>query len=852
MIEPVCYLYRNKEELIGHLRNAANDGRFPKGPVITATKKMADNLWTYRENNGKTVHINKILRTLMPFWYEQAAALVEIIGLGELISEPSLCVTDNERHALKANRLDVWNSIRMLVEAGISPDMLSKDYQGLPVFLEVYRKVWKEDEAVADFQNMMKRWGNQKSFSHLIKDLEVEIQRKKYRLFNDMDAVYFQGFYDIMPVQARLMDAFRSLGIPVYFLNYYDDAVPDAYEVWETNPYLKTFPKKKLDALGNRMKHYYAGMFSHIRKDDCTDNRVAIQEYPDIFSFARNLSERLKKNDIRLYTPGRQDLQDFMDTFFPDFRGKKHFLAYPSGQYLYQLYQMWDAEKKTLRFDVEDIRKCIATGWAGRNTSDVDKQMACFNKCAVYFEDCHVLDEWKHNIQLLHEMRQHIFPLFEGNSDNSAYGRWHKIMGNPLSSVGPFSMTQDELDDLTGLLEDILKDAKLLFQNSGRVNLTDHFHKVEKLLQSKAAYVNIAGEEKEAVYEIFHRLKQRPRYLKSCTTDSLADAMLFFLGGKLQDESGVDEETDDDRVGVYANLESAQYQEKRAMICFCDDMHMPGTKKEYPWPLSKNLLTNLCDASEAVQRLCDTYIHYKETNQIGNRYLFYLALQLPDVIFSWIDKFNDKTMTMSPYLRVLTMEYHIHPNRVDSISRINEHDSVLQLEIPYIRAEDFIVTDVPPGTCVREIEVNDAYCQWRNLYDYILQEKPVFTTKFQLQFFVTRLIALLGHRGRHSFDEVKKRVMDILPLWNQTEQREKLAFSERRQSQKAFNDDQKDCFDGREYPKDRLDLKYPDYTSLEDRKKTSSKPKKKGCIFCPHKAACYFVEWGDDDDDTDE
>ena len=123
--------------------------------------------------------------------------MVEIIGLGELISEPSLCVTDNERHALKANRLDVWNSIRMLVEAGISPDMLSKDYQGMPVFLEVYRKVWKEDEAVADFQNMMKRWGNQKSFSHLIKDLEVEIQRKKYRLFNDMDAVYFQGFYDI-------------------------------------------------------------------------------------------------------------------------------------------------------------------------------------------------------------------------------------------------------------------------------------------------------------------------------------------------------------------------------------------------------------------------------------------------------------------------------------------------------------------------------------------------------------------------------------------------------------------------------------------------------------------------------
>lgn len=176
-------------------------------------------------------------------------------------------------------------------------------------------------------------------------------------------------------------------------------------------------------------------------------------------------------------------------------------------------------------------------------------------------------------------------------------------------------------------------------------------------------------------------------------------------------------------------------------------------------------------------------------------------------------------MTMSPYLRVLTMEYHIHPNRVDSISRINEHDSVLQLEIPYIRAEDFTVTDVPPGTCVREIEVNDAYCQWRNLYDYILQEKTVFTTKFQLQFFVTRLIALLthGNKSKYFFDEVKERVMTILPLWNQTEQREKLAFSKLWVSKMDSSDDQRDCFDGREYPKNRLDLKY--YTSREGEKR---------------------------------
>ncbi len=838
---PICYAYRNKEELIGFLRNGANRG-LPSGPVITATKNMAANLWPYRKHNGMTVHISKILRTLLPAWYDRAAALEEVIQLGDLINDPALCVTAEEQRALNANRLDIWSSIRTLVEMGISPDMLSEDYQGVTLFLKIYRKVWHDDAIVRGFRQMMARWKNSSSFFHIISDLEIEIQQEKYRLFNHMEAVYFQGFYDIMPVQARLLDAFCSLGIPVYFLNNFDDVIPEAYEIWKTNPYFRAFEKMKCDALGNNTERHYVKMFSNRPVEDNKDNRVAIHEFSNVFSFARQLSQPLAEKRIRLYTPGRRDLQDFMDTFFPDCMEKKHFLAYPIGQYLYQLYQMWDPESDALRFDVDGIRKCLATGWAGRYVStNTDEMMTCFNKCAVYFEDCHTLEEWRHHIRLLRDVRENISPLFDTIPPDSDYKRWHRIMGNPLDMVGPFSIDEEELGELTNLLDDILKDARSLFQQTGRINLVNHFHKVEALLKDKEAYLHMAEEEKDAASEIFKRLNQRPRYIESCTTDSLTEAMQFFLGGKLKDDADLGEADEDDGpISTYADLEDAQYRNQCAMICFCDDMHMPGTKGEYPWPLSEQILTHLREENEEVMHLRAVYIHYKEKSCMENRYLFHLALQLPNVIFSWIDKFNNQEMTVSPYLKILSMkpEYRVpidQPEKEDAVI----FDMSASLQVPSIEPQDFEIQDIPSLSGIQEIEINRDKCSWRNLYDFILEDHPVFTSKFQLQFWVTRFIAMIGRQGGHRPEEIADYVMRILPLWNRTEQKEKLAFAKKlRPHLKDLDTSGRDTFDNRGYLKERLNLKYLDINPNP-------------CFYCPHREACYFAKRGDNDENIE-
>lgn len=860
MIQPVCYTYKNKEELIGNIRDGANEKMFPPGPVITATRGMAENLWNYRKHSGKTVYINKVLRTLIPQWYVPASKLEQIIHLGDLINSPELCVTDKERLALKHNRMEIWNTVRALVEIGVEPDMLPKDYQGMDLFCKLYQEIWDHNGLIQDMKRVFQQWKHKKTFFHLISDMSLVKDNQTYHFFNKMKAVYFQGFYDITPMQFRFIQAFCLLDIPVYFLNHYDEELPDAYEIWSDNFYFKNLDHKPLVAMGNSVQRHYCKVFSDVNVQDNTDNDVSIQEYPDVFSFARKISNRLKDDDLRLYTPGREDLQTFMDTFFPEQVVKKHFLAYPVGQYLYQLYQMWDTATNSLRFDADDIRTCLATGWAGRKTQDIDRYMSVFNKCAVYFTDCHTWDDWHYRIELLRDVQKNILSLFDTVPEDSSYKRWHRIMGNPLSMIGPFSISRKELDGLSELLDDILADARALFQESGRIDLKNHFRRVESLLKEKEAYTHMVKEEKEAAAEIFRRLKGSPQYITECSNDSLAEAMLFFLGGKLDDEDDDDEEDKDSKTKSYAALESAFYQDKKVMMCFCDDRHMPGAEKIFPWPLGKEILKHLHTSDKDIRILSETYIHYVISTRLSNRYLFYLALQLPNVVFSWIDTFNNQTMVISPYLKVLSMKngYNIS---IEKINTLEKNIDAYEYQVGEDRYEDsgFCIGDEPPVHSVQEIEMNRRYCKWRNVYDYILQEQPVFTSSFQLKFLVTNFVKMISEKSNIPIETVMRQLDSILPIWNQTEQKEKIAFASRikfadsNKENKGINLNGRSDLENKQYLNIRLYLKYLPNKTIEKLKEEESNsdalPKKTRCRYCPHNDICYFAEWGDDSED---
>jgi hypothetical protein len=839
--KPIIIQYKSTQNLLDYIRT----GKLPHtGPIVTATGAMA-NIFKKDEIISKKYAIrnmNNLLDRLLPDWSSSGATLEQFVELGNIIETITTRGYKKETaYALRRNKSEILASIKILTEIGIAPENLPDTLPEISLFKKVYAAFVQHYTGIDKFHaKMLYEWTDAKTFRDTLRKEGLQ----------DVEAIYFQGFYYITPMQERLIEAFANLNIPIYFLNNYDESYGEIYAIWTLNHRFKGLQTIKIDS-DYKNQPFWGEAFTSNSSSNTSCPHVTITEFHDIFSFVNYLSHK-DANKLNVYSPLGKDLRDLFDTFFPQTKYKRHILAYPVGQYLFSLYDMWDNERKTLIFSVDKIRKCLATGWAGMNVADSRIYLDIYDKISIYFSDCKTMADWKDRAQLLQRVITTIVPKFNVKGSTQTHTQWHKAIGNPLTRIAPFSCNEEELATFIDVLDSIADDANLLFADDGDVDIDRHFRNIDRLIQSKQNIKKIYDDEKAIIKEMFSRLKRRPRYVKKCSTDNLAEAMAFFLGGKLDQIGNIDNGEDDTEgepsskdvgqknIHRISDIEAAILSGQNASteLCNCDAQNMPGSAIPYPWPLTKDVLLNLINISEYAVPLLQDYMNGMENTMFSNRYLFFLAMQLPNINVSWITVKGGKKLPPSPYLMLLESVYQVKPV---------SYEGQLLAELPTNNPD---TVPIPASDTVNitgdwanltEIKKNDVLCHWRNTYDYVLQPFPTYVSTFHLNFYISNLISLLNECMEDPIEEIAKEFFAIFPAFNETERQEMLDFAKRKSDGLQ---EYTDYFDGFRYLSRRFYLEYLDNRIvqnilLETKSSYGDSVADIKCKYCPDDDVCY-------------
>ena len=781
-----------------------------QGAVITAQREMSS---AYRRHQRCAHDLNSLLRDLLFDWYSPLRMFRQHLLISRLIDEASPAWSVEMKRVFSNNKGEILRSFRNLVEIGVPPKKLPADDDERRLFSGLYSEFAEAAESgVRVLFDELQKWRDPASFRQAL--LEAGLTEK------ELNAVYFQGFYYIRPMQSRFIDAVLALETKVCFLNAFDPSDPIKYRIWDENP------------------RYANGKMTVFSADDskapgAVPRKPQILKFEDLFSMVCYLRRSVKKE--RFYAPMSDDVREILETFFQKDNEKESLLSYPVGRYLLALYEMWDGKAGALSLDAENVRECLSTGWAGESYSENMSVLSTFNKVRHYFSDCRTIREWEARLERLEEVFSKVLPLFDRRTPENS------TLLSPFASIGAFNASPADVKLLLKILKQMMKDAQYLFgSGAGEIDVAQHFKNVLKMLKKKSEKNLIHEEEKQILEKLSKRLNWNSADIQSCPAAHLADAMTFFLGGRRDDpaEGGHDEQIGGVR-GI-SDIESAHLlcTGVPVHLCFCDAGEMPGKARSCSWPLSAAYLSTLTLKPKAAERLKD-YLFFMESTALSNRYLFALAAKLPELTVSWVGRAAEKEKKPSIYVKLLSqdsLKFQTINGLLLSSSKGNPEASAAQPAPEWggVLSRAFQGESSQPaeyGCCAQ-------FCPrgfWRLLYDYILSDGPCFSEEFHLKHLMPLLICLLSDALSITIEKAAQEVFSLYPSFTPSERQELMDWAKRERKKVRLPDNAENDDLG---TLRRLYVKFLDQTNymLEN---PGYKPSEMNCMYFPHGSYCF-------------
>ena len=766
--------------------------------------------------------MKSILKALLPDWHDRKRHLRQYLLVERRLDEVAEEFPAEVIGAFRNNVNHVLKGLRTLSEIGVPVESLPEEGNEANLLRLLYETFREDpDGGVTVLERHLSVWKRPSDFSDLLRVCRPNPDRSAIGI---PDRVYFQGFYYVRPLQSRLMKAFESLNIPVYFLNAHDEDRADEYEVWTKNP-------------------LYADM--KVRRtfgEPESLSEPGLIRFENLFAMVSWLRNAPKK--MSLFSPMTADVRSMLESFFPKLEEKENLLAYPAGRYLWGLYSMWDPVAKDLVLEPDTVRECLATGWAGP-TFAVDSHvlLGTYERVAHYFSDCRTADDWIARRLLL--VKGADKTLRAAGEDKTIFpnARWRRSLSNASSRMGIVGEDSTNLLLLVSTLQQMIDDARMLFDGSSEVNLQEHFGRLRKMISQKAAVRDLQQEEKKIVRHLQSRLSWTETDVTKVSPSHLPEAMGFFLGGKLVPEED-DEAPEYDRIFGLSDIESAHLLRRNdgVMLCCCDAQTLPSASREYDWPMNAAFFDEIRlpnDADDVASRMaCHRY--FVESVVLSDRYLFHVASTLPKLTLSWIATRNGKEMQPSTYLELARAEFDSVVKREDGLLvQFESSEEVIRKPAEEEMREE--IDEFLPGVPHQPLDVSASReaCpkDWRRVwYDYGVSSFPRFCSDFHLGFFLTYLIIARSIEEGRSVESVAEQIFGAYPAFSASKRREITEFALKMRKKVGSLPS-----NGDDPPARRLCMQFLNVDEINKFIQTArlgGDDKEKLCIFCPHKGLC--------------
>lgn len=750
---------------------------------------------------------------------------IKIIQYISLSQEIENIIDPLLRRSIKRNQREVMDSIRFLCELRIKPSDIEID--GLTdeqkVLIDLYSRLYDRDEwniisntnhigvegLLHSFKSLLEKEIETKKdeYSHrkLRKKDEREIEKIKNVINKYSEAltsgefyikgIVFHGIHQFTPLQFVFFEFLRHHNIEIIFLFNYVPEYKNIYSTWrnvydwtslplieEINPESKIYFKNEIGkALGNVVQGKPANELKiEIKK---FGNLTTFAEYiSELFTEARDLSESrsgvLSKMSEQFYSPDNNEINDLLRTYFPDHFGERHFLAYPIGQFVLAIYNMWNTSAEELYINPIQLKECLSINFfkQERMSSPVD----LYEKIELYFSELSTIQQY---YQQIHKLESTITGINNAPEQSDLMD---------LVKFSFYNVSVDELLYFKKCLESIDRISQELFkkQNTSKVvNYRNHYQYLVKLLSEFSEGPFVLDKEKQLIEEIQNKFNNIDELEIEGSAEDLKETIHFYLGRAQSEDSSrwIVRNFQQLDGGVLLSNDLSK-SDKTYHLCMLSDQKMKVKVNDLlSWPLSRSFFDSCRYDLRTVNIVLNSLEEY------GNflRYsLFYSTYYLENKLcFSFVEqKSGEMNEKESPYFLLELLGFE---TKNFDLSELNS----MRPRIP-VAQPPFGSKVINNRLSVEELQTFEL-CSYRFLIDNYVLPISSYQNEYHYKLYYRALVlkrawkALEGKPGSdisNVVSQISSSLEHLFPFWKKTDFYDLEAWV-KRDLQKQINED---------------------------------------------------------------
>lgn len=434
----------------------------------------------------------------------------------------------------------------------------------------------------------------------------------------NFDTIVFHGVHKITPLMYFLFKTLDVMGINVVFVINYMKNYPNICNTWNR---VYSWTKCKFEYVDDLINMYndIGKQLGNLFEDSYIPTKLPNQifkfknltqftdEVSSVYSQAKKdsskSSEVLSRMKTQYYAIDSEDSNKILKIYYPEQFGSKHFLSYPIGQFILNLYNMWNSKEKKMIVKFSHLYECINAGLILKE--DTAKLYNIAKKVELYFPE-------ESDINLITERLANLKTnLITVKSDNSL---------KMLKRISFYSLESSDIELFEQYINNICEISQKLFKDEN-IKYKSHF---QKLMEIVSSMVNVEGNiskiEMDLINEINTRLSGGTNDEIEGSIEDVQQAIFYYLSSVKESDSSnwIVRGFDQIDGGV---LLSKSSKSKAYHFALCSNNHLCGLKtQELPYPLTIDMFKNYEESDSCINVM---YEGFKEQRNYLRFYLFY-------------------------------------------------------------------------------------------------------------------------------------------------------------------------------------------------------------------------------------
>jgi len=629
---------------------------------------------TYEElTAGKVSTVENLVKGLFSYWESTECKIKQYTDIDEAIKRLDLTGIENEekiRQAIKFNRKQISNSIRILFELGMSIDDMKTELMSPKqnCLVNLY-KIILESELYENFR-LKESFSEMEVNEAIQKGMTLERDSVDFHGI-DIDTVVIHGIHQFTPIILRTIEHVAKYKRVVLLFNY-QKQYKNVYQTWvdvyssfdipiksqfsneyKPNPLLPNSYKGNLlaDKMANLIEGKNEGLDSQLDFEILEfDNNT------EFASYVANVFEKASKEQDQHENPksstlyymkeqfysANNSVNNILKVYFPEQFGERHFLTYPIGHFFLSITNMWNPDEGGIKIEnMNDVLECLCAGIIKEDVHGILSSI--FNKTKEFFSRAESLEEIA---ELLVKLKKRIKKSVLSESENRIAGRLIYFD----TSIEEVDLLIDALNQLNQITEVFYAD----FEDT-KNNFREFYKRIKEFLETRVLEASDLDDEfRDIISRVLIRLEEVENIEANGSFDVLKETMSYYL--KQENKKGKSANwIVRDFEQIDGDILKSRWQNKDTTYHFAclSDNDMNVTRSDrFPWPLDVDFFEV---AQDPVDWKYQVYVKSRREYENFKRYALIYGLQFNRVKFkmSYVKNVDEKENEVFYLLRIL-------------------------------------------------------------------------------------------------------------------------------------------------------------------------------------------------------